>query len=100
MHSTQHHRRTAPLPVPEVHDSSFGEFEAAMAADDTGADLGAFATELAAIARGAATVRAATLIAQTKRHHTQDGYTSWPAYADALETLVRHLCAEAAGAVR
>lgn len=69
------HRHAPPLPVPEVSDSDFGAFEQACQH------------------QGAAQ-RAELLLAATRQQHTHCGYTSFPAYADALEDLVRRLCQE------
>ena len=80
-------QRPAPLPVPDVIDSDFGAFTAALHADDLSH------RSPAADAHGtpAATQLADALLAEIRREHTDHGYTSWPAYADALEVLVRQL---------
>lgn len=69
------HRTAPPLPVPEVSDSDFGAFQDACR-------------------RQPAADRAELLLAATRQQHTHHGYTSFPAYAEALEDLVRHLCRE------
>lgn len=81
MHPPQGAARHAPLPVPDVSDSDFGAFEAALRADERQAD-----------ARDAHAVDA--LLTALRHEHTAHGYTSWPAYAQALEVLVRNLLAE------
>lgn len=84
MPTTQHHRRHAPLPVPEVADSSFGEFEAATSARDSGH------------------ARAERLLADARALHTIHGYTAHAELVATLERLVHALCAEVAatGAAR
>lgn len=80
MHTTPGAARTAPLPVPDVTDSDFGAFEAALRADKRAAD--------------AIDAHNADLLLTTLRHqHSAHGYTSWPVYAEALEALVRRLVA-------
>lgn len=74
MMATQH-RHARPLPVPEVSDSDFGAFQEACQQQP-------------------ASHRAELLLAATRQQHTHCGYTSFPAYAEALEDLVRRLCQE------
>lgn len=80
MHTTPGAARHAPLPVPDVVDSDFGAFEAALRADEREAD--ALDAQVAD-----------TLLTALRHQHTSHGYTSWPAYAEALEVLVRRLVA-------
>lgn len=65
------------LPTPEVQDSDFGAFEAAVQAQH----------------QHQQDPEAERLIAWAKARSSHDGYVSWPAYADQLEQLVRQLVA-------
>ncbi|MBK9363037.1 MAG: hypothetical protein IPM99_18985 [Rubrivivax sp.] len=61
------------LPLPEVADSDFGAFAAAVQAQQASP--------------------ADRLLAHAKARSTADGYTSWPAYAERLERIVISLMA-------
>lgn len=70
MHPAQEQAR---IPAPDVVDSDFGAFEAAVQAQQN--------------------QEAERLIAWAKARSSHDGYVSWPSYADQLEQLVRQLLA-------
>jgi len=67
-------REPAQIPAPDVVDSDFGAFEAAVQAQQD--------------------QEAERLIAWAKSRSSHGGYVSWPAYADQLEQLVRQLVAK------